>query len=220
MTEQVEKTNYYYIHGSTLVLVFYLFSTCSLLLNISDTLLCSSALELAQYTSHLCRGTIKEITDPSSFTISNALQIFLRICDEPSCVSTLCSYEYNPKDHGKLGIGDPASWSPQRPPLRFVTCAFFALVSLPSLPEGNQGPEVSPQHRPAERGRWVDANQPTDEGVLAALQQCHDVRTHVIRVLLPEVLRNSESERLEYYISHSQIAQFESYMRALRKTVT
>lgn len=81
----------------------------------------------------------------------------------------------------------------QPPPIRpdFFLCELTGLllpVSPPGLPEGHQGPEVGAQHRPAEGGSRVDAHQAADEGVLAALQQRHDVRPHVVRVLLPEVL--------------------------------
>lgn len=61
-------------------------------------------------------------------------------------------------------------------------------VSLSSLSESHQGPEVGSEYRPAERGSRVDAHQPADEGVLAALQQGYNVRAHVVGVFLPEVL--------------------------------
>lgn len=66
---------------------------------------------------------------------------------------------------------------------------FLVGVSAAGLPESHQGSEVGPQHRPAEGRHGVDAHQAADEGVLAALEQGHDVGTHVVRVLLPEVLR-------------------------------
>lgn len=66
-------------------------------------------------------------------------------------------------------------------------------VPLAGLSESHQGPEVGSEYRPAESGRRVDAHQPADEGVLAALQQSDDVRTHVVRVLLPEILRVKKS---------------------------
>lgn len=50
-----------------------------------------------------------------------------------------------------------------------LTCPLLR-VPLSSLPESHQGPEVGSEYRPAERGRRVDAHQPADEGVLAALQ--------------------------------------------------
>lgn len=50
-----------------------------------------------------------------------------------------------------------------------LTCPLLR-VPLSSLSESHQGPEVGSEYRPAERGRRVDAHQPTDEGVLAALQ--------------------------------------------------
>lgn len=74
-------------------------------------------------------------------------------------------------------------------PFTWQLTGLLLRVSLPGLPEGHQGPEVGSEHRPAEGGRRVDAHQAADEGVLAALQQGDDVRTHVVRVLLPEVLR-------------------------------
>lgn len=42
-------------------------------------------------------------------------------------------------------------------------------VPLPGLSKSHQGPEVRPEHRPAESGRRVDADQAADECVLAAL---------------------------------------------------
>lgn len=66
-------------------------------------------------------------------------------------------------------------------------------MSLPSLPESHQGPKVGSEDRPAEHGRRVDAHQPADEGVLAALQQRYDVWTHVVSVLLSEILRERSS---------------------------
>lgn len=65
-------------------------------------------------------------------------------------------------------------------------------VSLSRLPEGHHGSAVSAQHGPAECRHRVDADQATDEGVPAALQQSYDVGPHVVRVLLPEVLRVGE----------------------------
>lgn len=69
-------------------------------------------------------------------------------------------------------------------------------VSLPRLPEGHHGSAVSPQHSPAEGGHRVDADQAADEGVSAALQQSYDVRPHVVRVLLPEILSVEEERNL------------------------
>lgn len=69
-----------------------------------------------------------------------------------------------------------------------LTC-FLLGVSAAGLPESHQGSEVGPQHRPAEGRHGVDAHQTTDEAVFAALEQGHDVGTHVVRVLLPEVLQ-------------------------------
>lgn len=68
-------------------------------------------------------------------------------------------------------------------------------VSLASHAEGHHGPEVGAQHGPAEGGHGVDADQASDEGILTALQQRHDVRTHVVSVLLPEVLRGQTQAR-------------------------
>lgn len=64
-------------------------------------------------------------------------------------------------------------------------------VSAAGLPKSHQGSEVGPQHRPAEGRHGVDAHQATDEAVFAALEQGHDVGTHVVRVLLPEVLQET-----------------------------
>lgn len=61
-------------------------------------------------------------------------------------------------------------------------------MSLSRLPESHHCSAVSAQHGPAERSHRVDADQATDEAVSAALQQSYDVRPHVVRVLLPEVL--------------------------------
>lgn len=68
------------------------------------------------------------------------------------------------------------------------------LVGVPAarLPESHQGSEVGSQHGPAEGGHRVDAHQAADEGVLAALEQGHDVGPHVVSVLLSEVLREKE----------------------------
>lgn len=70
-----------------------------------------------------------------------------------------------------------------------LTC-FFVGVLFPSLPERNKSPKVSPQHSPTEGRHGVDSHQATDEGVLAAFQQSHDVGPHVVSVLLPKVLRS------------------------------
>lgn len=61
-------------------------------------------------------------------------------------------------------------------------------VPAARLPESHQGSEVGSQHGPAEGRHRVDSHQAADEGALAALEQGHDVRTHVVSVLLPEVL--------------------------------
>lgn len=65
-------------------------------------------------------------------------------------------------------------------------------VSAASLPESHQGSEVGSQHCPAEGCHGVDSHQAADEGVLAALEQGHNVRTHVVSVLLSEVLNEAE----------------------------
>lgn len=70
---------------------------------------------------------------------------------------------------------------------------FLVGVSAAGLPESHQGSEVGPQHRPAEGRHRVDAHQAADEGVFAALEQGHDVGTHVVGVLLPEVLWETET---------------------------
>lgn len=72
-------------------------------------------------------------------------------------------------------------------PRPLLTCLLVG-VSAARLPKSHHGPEVSSQHGPAESGHRVDSHQAADEGVLAALQQGHNVRTHVVGVLLPEVL--------------------------------
>lgn len=79
-------------------------------------------------------------------------------------------------------------------------------VSAAGLPESHQGSEVGPQHRPAEGGHRVDAHQAADEGVFAALEQGHDVGTHVVGVLLPEVLRETETpdSALPFYQNKGQ----------------
>lgn len=69
-------------------------------------------------------------------------------------------------------------------------------MSLPRLPEGHHSSAVSAQHGPTERSHWVDADQATDEGVSAALQQSNDIWPHVVRVLLPEVLSVEEARDL------------------------
>lgn len=65
-------------------------------------------------------------------------------------------------------------------------------MSAASLPEGHVGSEISTQHGPAESCHGVDPHQAADEGVLAALQQGHNVGTHVVGVLLPEVLNEGK----------------------------
>lgn len=67
----------------------------------------------------------------------------------------------------------------------------LVLGPLPSLPESHQGSEVGPEHGPAERSGRVDADEAADEGVPAAFQQGYDVRAHVVRVLLSEILRET-----------------------------
>lgn len=68
-------------------------------------------------------------------------------------------------------------------------------VPAARLPESHQGPEVGSKHGPAEGGHRVDAHQAADEGVLAALEQGHDVGPHVVSVLLSEVLREGGREQ-------------------------
>lgn len=55
------------------------------------------------------------------------------------------------------------------PPVRKLT-SLLLRVSLSSLSESHQGPEVGSEYRPAEHGRRVNAHQPADESALAALQ--------------------------------------------------
>lgn len=76
-------------------------------------------------------------------------------------------------------------------------------VPPPSFSKSHQGPEVGSEHRPAEGGGRVDAHQPTDEGVFAALQQRHNVRAHVVRVLLPEILRFGTKKHSDTRVSVS-----------------
>lgn len=73
--------------------------------------------------------------------------------------------------------------------------SFLLHVSFPSLPEGHHGPEEGPQDSPAENSHGINANHATDEGVLAAAQESHDVRPHVIRVLLAEILGEEKEEK-------------------------
>lgn len=61
-------------------------------------------------------------------------------------------------------------------------------VPAARLPESHHGSEVGSQNGPAEGRHRVDAHQAADEGVLAALEQGHDVGPHVVSVLLSEVL--------------------------------
>ena len=68
-----------------------------------------------------------------------------------------------------------------------LTC-FLVGVSASSLPESHQSSEVGPQHCPTEGRHRVDPHQAADEGVLTALEQGNNVRTHVVSVLLSEVL--------------------------------
>lgn len=77
---------------------------------------------------------------------------------------------------------------------RFLT-SFLVGVSAAGLPESHHGSEVGSQHGPAEGRHGVDSHQAADEGVLAALEQGDDVRTHVVSVLLPEVLNEGKIQR-------------------------
>lgn len=74
----------------------------------------------------------------------------------------------------------------------FLT-SFLVSVSTSGLPESHQGSEVGSQHSPAEGCHRVDSHQAADEGVLAAFEQGHNVRTHVVGVLLPEVLNEGKT---------------------------
>lgn len=78
------------------------------------------------------------------------------------------------------------------PKRRFLT-TLLVDVSAAGLPESHQGSEVGSQHGPAEGRHRVDSHQAADEGVLAALEQGHDVGTHVVGVLLPEVLGEGDT---------------------------
>lgn len=73
--------------------------------------------------------------------------------------------------------------------------SFLLHVSFSSFPKGDHGPEKGPEDSPAENSHGINANHPTDKGVLAAPQESHDVRAHVIRVLLSEILGKEEEER-------------------------
>lgn len=73
--------------------------------------------------------------------------------------------------------------------------SFLLHVSFSSLPEGNHGPEEGPEDSPAENSHGIDPDHPADKGVLAAPQERHDVRPHVIRVLLSEILWKEEEKR-------------------------
>lgn len=81
-------------------------------------------------------------------------------------------------------------------------------ASAASLPESHQGSEVGSQHCPAEGCHGVDPHQAADEGVLAALEQGHNVRTHVVSVLLSEVLNEAEMcmqmlQTFDYCVLHT-----------------
>lgn len=89
--------------------------------------------------------------------------------------------------HNSSKEGFPSSFGT---PSWNLTC-FLVGVSAAGLSESHQGSEVGPQHRPAEGRHGVDAHQATDEAVFAALEQGHDIGTHVVRVLLPEVLQET-----------------------------
>lgn len=73
--------------------------------------------------------------------------------------------------------------------------SFLLHISFSSLPKRNHGPEKGPQDSPAEHSHRINPDHPTDEGVLAAPQESHDVRAHVIRVLLPEILGKEGGKR-------------------------
>lgn len=111
----------------------------------------------------------------------------MQLCFGVSPVHISALMYKNPMSRAKEGF--PSSVGIRR---RSLT-RFLVGVSAAGLPESHQGSEVGPQHRPAEGGHGVDAHQAADEGVLAALQQGHDVWTHVVCVLLPEVLHETET---------------------------
>lgn len=94
------------------------------------------------------------------------------------------------KSHDSTEEGFPSSSDRSH---RLGLTRFLVGVSAAGLPESHQGSEVGPQHRPAEGRHGVDAHQAADEGVLAALEQGHDVGTHVVSVLLPKVLRETQT---------------------------
>lgn len=73
--------------------------------------------------------------------------------------------------------------------------SFLLHVSFSSLPKRDHGPEKGPQHSPAENSHGINPDHPADKGVLAAPQQSHDVRAHVIRVLLSEILGKENEEK-------------------------
>ena len=74
------------------------------------------------------------------------------------------------------------------PPLR--TCR-LGRPAPPGLVEGGHAPDGGPQDAPAEHGHRVVADELPHKGPVAAPQQGHDVRTHVVRVLLTEILQGS-----------------------------
>ena len=89
-----------------------------------------------------------------------------------------------------------------RPPLRgglVVTVTPLPTCRLggpapPGLVEGGHSPDGGPQNAPAEHGHRVVADELAHEGPVAAPQQRHDVRTHVVRVFLTEILRDLVDE--------------------------
>lgn len=86
-------------------------------------------------------------------------------------------------------------------PSVWVLTRLFQRVSLPSISKSHHSSEVRSQNCPAESGRRVDADQATDEGVFTALEQSNNIWTHVVSVLLPEILHETYHSNQRYCFS-------------------
>lgn len=69
----------------------------------------------------------------------------------------------------------------------------FVFVLFARVTEGHGASEERSQNSPAERGHGMNSHQTADESVATAFQKRHDIRPHVIRVLLPEILQDKSA---------------------------
>lgn len=81
-----------------------------------------------------------------------------------------------------------------------ILTGLFVFVLFARLTEGHGASEERSQNSPAERGHRMNSHQTADESVSTAFQKRYDIRPHVIRVLLPEILQDREQERSTLHI--------------------